>query len=570
VDKVTDDEGPRKRKATPSTDSALEVDDDLRKQGLKAQNALLAHHDALESLPELEKEAERQESSSTADPVCAPLQEPSTRSDIICTTTTAFAELQQSLAIYTDPTQRQKLVLQRSVHVLQQLLQQWTIVDLSTPTSTAERQQTEAADRQQPASTPKESEGSKKTTTSVPSYLRPAGSFQSEQESTTGPRNPETTRKPVLGHPRSSVPSVSVEDWEDTLQDGGETSQAGKNGLKPTNQANSEQEHQAAMRRRIESEQHEIEILRRKHELQMAMETRQEELNAARREAERRQLEAHREKLSNIETKRKSGGSPTGHAAPAPPTVVEKAEANRNDAKTFSDMSLPDRALHTKGNDPISPIPSGWTSHWDAKAGRFYYYDWATRKTQWEDPYTFREPGQSAYPQFERSEKTPILERKGTRYAMTAGERTIVGEGSRPSVLPSPAIEPARSTKPPANDLFAQFFSGLADGGGSNSNTLRSPAPCRACDGRGGREDKTEKCLGCGGRGEVTVTRRSSGGHRRSVRRECRGCNGTGYQCKVCLGTKKELVPGGSGAHFVYGKGGEDEPGSERMQCASQ
>lgn len=83
----------------------------------------------------------------------ASTQPPNTRTDVVCTSTTAFAELQQSLSVYTDPTERQRVVLQRSVHVLQQLLQQWTTVDLSAPTGASQEQQAQSANQQQPTAT---------------------------------------------------------------------------------------------------------------------------------------------------------------------------------------------------------------------------------------------------------------------------------------------------------------------------------------------------------------------------------------------------------------------------------
>ena len=124
----------RKRKPKPDS-SGIEVDQELRKQAVKAQNALLAHHQATEKLPGLEQQAESPDDGDKTndDAGGSTVKVQIQRMDVICTSTTALSDLQSLLAPHVDATERQQVVLQRSPMVLQQLLQQWTTVDLRAP-----------------------------------------------------------------------------------------------------------------------------------------------------------------------------------------------------------------------------------------------------------------------------------------------------------------------------------------------------------------------------------------------------------------------------------------------------
>ena len=82
---------------------------------MKAQNALLAHHQATEKLPGLEQQAESPEDVDTAidDAGTSTVTVQIQRMDVICMSTTALSDLQSSLAPHADPTKRQQVVLQR-------------------------------------------------------------------------------------------------------------------------------------------------------------------------------------------------------------------------------------------------------------------------------------------------------------------------------------------------------------------------------------------------------------------------------------------------------------------------
>ena len=124
---------------------------------MKAQNALLAHHQATEKLPGLEQQAESpNDSDATNDDtggstVTVQIQ----RMDVICMSTTALSDLQSSLAPHADPTKRQQVVLQRSPMVLQQLLQQWTTVDLRAPEAFNAGSNADTPEAAEPESKPK-------------------------------------------------------------------------------------------------------------------------------------------------------------------------------------------------------------------------------------------------------------------------------------------------------------------------------------------------------------------------------------------------------------------------------
>ncbi|ERF69418.1 hypothetical protein EPUS_05963 [Endocarpon pusillum Z07020] len=200
-----------KRKAESSKDNAPDLDNILRKEGLKAQNALLAHHDALEKLPELEKETERQENCSSDDISQASTQQPITRTDVICTSTSVLAQLQQSLAAYTDPTERQRVVLERFAHLLRLLLQQRTTVDLSAPPGAAEQQQAQSANQQQPTAT---TDGPQHKNDAVPAESSPlnhAEMHDSGYGSGTNPRTPDMGR-PARGL-KPTATAFPAEEW---------------------------------------------------------------------------------------------------------------------------------------------------------------------------------------------------------------------------------------------------------------------------------------------------------------------------------------------------------------------
>ena len=150
------------RKRKPKVDSSgNEVDQELRKQALKAQNALLAHHQATEKLPSLEQQAESPEDSdiTSDDAGGSTVKVQIQRMDVICTSTTALSDLQSLLAPHADATERQQVVLQRSPMVLQQLLQQWTTVDLRAPEAFNAGSNADTPEAAEPESKPKTSKG---------------------------------------------------------------------------------------------------------------------------------------------------------------------------------------------------------------------------------------------------------------------------------------------------------------------------------------------------------------------------------------------------------------------------
>lgn len=112
--------------------STVDLENDLEKQSAKAQNALLAHHDALDNLADLAKELKSQDESSFQEIKYISDQQLNARTEVISANPTpTFAERQQSLTVYSDRVERQRSVLQHSADILQQLLQEWTTVGIS-------------------------------------------------------------------------------------------------------------------------------------------------------------------------------------------------------------------------------------------------------------------------------------------------------------------------------------------------------------------------------------------------------------------------------------------------------
>ncbi|KIV87840.1 hypothetical protein PV11_03359 [Exophiala sideris] len=141
-----------KRKAKSDKEGTADLDKELSNQGIKAQNALLAQQEAQDKLPELETEATRQENLDGNSAIQAYTQRPNTRTDLIRANATALDNLQLLLTVYTDPAERQRLVLHHSTYVLHQLLQQWTTVDLSRPNGPFDDGHALPGDQQQPRS----------------------------------------------------------------------------------------------------------------------------------------------------------------------------------------------------------------------------------------------------------------------------------------------------------------------------------------------------------------------------------------------------------------------------------
>ncbi|KAI1608204.1 hypothetical protein EDD37DRAFT_185959 [Exophiala viscosa] len=140
----------RKRKARSDKEGAADPDNELGKQGVKAQNALLAQQEAQDKLPELEKEATRQESLGRNGAIQPYTQRPDTRTDVIRAKAPALHNLQQSLTTCADPAERQRLVLQHSARVLRQLLEQWTTVGLERPLGRDDEAHARPGGQQQP------------------------------------------------------------------------------------------------------------------------------------------------------------------------------------------------------------------------------------------------------------------------------------------------------------------------------------------------------------------------------------------------------------------------------------
>ena len=269
---------------------------------------------------------------------------------------------------------------------------------------------------------------------------------------------------------------------------------------------------------------------------------------------------------------------PTATAFPAE-DWMENTERIQNNA---SRSSFPDRLKPAKPADDA--LPPGWLKYRDPTTGRFYYHDVKNQKTQWEVP--------SA-----TTSDIPTLERKSTPYTSATKERTFVG-GRSQSGIPQPTTESARFS---AEEIFAQFFrSGGygADKPNISDTMVRDPDACRACNGRGGRDDKIKTCQHCNGCGLVNRMRQR-GLRIERLQELCPECNGEGdiirekYRCKVCHGTKKqprnssyepepkphrenyyeERAPQQFSAPSSQqaNKGSdEDEPGAERVRCASQ
>ena len=116
---------------------------EIQIQGVKAQTALLTHHEAQHKLSSLEKEDTQQGSA-------LGIEHSTQRMDVIHTNDTALENLHHSLLVYTDPSERQRVVLQHSAQVLQQLLRQWTTIDQSPDGAISQEQQHTSADGQGP------------------------------------------------------------------------------------------------------------------------------------------------------------------------------------------------------------------------------------------------------------------------------------------------------------------------------------------------------------------------------------------------------------------------------------
>ncbi|KIW68591.1 hypothetical protein PV04_04529 [Phialophora macrospora] len=112
-------------------------DSDLRRQQIKAQNALLAQNEAQERLLVLEEQVAQQERTLGIDTGKSCAEPSPVQMDIVSTTATTLADLTRSLAVYTDPAERQQIFLRHSGQVLQQLLQQWTNIGFSASDTTS-------------------------------------------------------------------------------------------------------------------------------------------------------------------------------------------------------------------------------------------------------------------------------------------------------------------------------------------------------------------------------------------------------------------------------------------------
>ncbi|OCT52557.1 hypothetical protein CLCR_10214 [Cladophialophora carrionii] len=126
-----------RRRAKSGVDISSSHDSDFGRHQIKAQNALLAQREAQEKLEILEVQAARQERPLSIDTGEVYTEPSSARMDIVPITATTLAGLTQSLTAYTDPAERQRVMLQESAHVLQLLLQQWTNIRPSASESTS-------------------------------------------------------------------------------------------------------------------------------------------------------------------------------------------------------------------------------------------------------------------------------------------------------------------------------------------------------------------------------------------------------------------------------------------------
>ncbi|KAF7511438.1 hypothetical protein GJ744_004627 [Endocarpon pusillum] len=98
---------------------------------LKAQNAIVEHLDASEQLPILKEEADRQERDEIEPSELLP--RPSSECNavvLVSRQNDAIASFQNSLALVNGAAKRRKTVLDNSVHLLHDLLLQWTTVNL--------------------------------------------------------------------------------------------------------------------------------------------------------------------------------------------------------------------------------------------------------------------------------------------------------------------------------------------------------------------------------------------------------------------------------------------------------
>ena len=505
----------RKPKPKPNDSDSDQVDLELRKQGLKAQNALLAHHEATEKLPSLQQQVEHPEDSDSTDndasqrTVRVQIQ----RTDIICMRTTALSDLQQSLAPHTDPTERQRVVLQRSPMVLQQLLQQWTTVDLRAPEAHLGEFdadfKADAAEKPKPEpSNSKDGSTKYMPTTSLPNRNRKAESEVGiggkalpdgwhERYDTSSDRiyycNPRTTESqwefPGLGSRKHASDRDRGSGQERSIRYGSDSRSPGR--------------------------------YRRNGDSRSAANSKSDDAMTGAKTEEHRAQQADRGRGSNAPI------AAAGLAASALAGLMERERAKEETAR------FERSAQAQRKQDPRSQPDSKIYVSQDAKSAASNHESASERRGT---PYT-------------TVSEEPPAKRQSTPYASMAGERTGVNEENSP-ITPISASE--KQSAPPsqtsangplyAEDLFARSFHGAHQahqtGTQQTSKSSSGSDPkvtCRSCSGKGyERSLISTKCTGCNGSGKAK--RRGSPA--------CPDCYGRGYigtkdVCSKCKGKKE-------------------------------
>ena len=128
----------RKGKRKSSKPQQEKEDDDVQRQTTKANNAILQHVNATETLSKLQEEAD-EESTHTNDrsSELALASQASSALTLVARQNEVVANFQQAMAKVEDPSERQALVMKKSPTLLQDLLLQWTTID--TPTKDKDR-----------------------------------------------------------------------------------------------------------------------------------------------------------------------------------------------------------------------------------------------------------------------------------------------------------------------------------------------------------------------------------------------------------------------------------------------
>ncbi|KAJ9604052.1 hypothetical protein H2200_011575 [Cladophialophora chaetospira] len=553
-----------KRKVKSGKGKPSDLDGDLRKQGAKAQNALLAHYEALDALSELEKVAERQENTSSHDQRQTSTQQPNIRTDVICTNTTALAELQQSLAVYEDPTERQRLVLQRSVNILQQLLHQWTNVGISDFEGASSEQPAQpddqvregdatSSDLHSPNSSIPIDPGDK----SIPGSFRPNATFWSlptdtEPDPTSISDDhwslpPRSTRKkkPRKVHSNAPPPSVSANPRRESLPM--ETRSITISSLS----ADDWSEHVAPSSRKEKSEN------------------------------------IHNNAPSSLLPERTKPPPfrplPPGWLASVDPASGRSYYIEHDTSKTQWDFP----SATIANDEPAKPISRPYASKSGERAdvGGTKQSNESQSKIKKQGEISTGGPSDLRFAGKkleditlqDHLDATLAMARKDPLFRKKQGE---IGTGG-PSDLRlagkkleditlqdhmNTALSMARK------DPLFRTFENIEKIQKIFRSKPKASDPCQHCNGRGSKTGHLQTCRDCDGSGTVTFVQKNPGSRARTSTSTCLGCDGKGsirktYRCRVCHGTKKQPPrktkhgdDDGSSGYYDYSESSDDEP----------